>query len=472
MSRTLNRYLIAFSILVMMAALIAGVAGCVNNAHNVEIRTWYDLDAVRGNLTASYILVNDLDSAVAGYQELAGPTANNGTGWQPIGSWDVPFAGSLDGRGHEVQDLFIDRPDEDHVGLFAAVNQSGTIKNIGVTNSTVIGQDLVGSLAGLNSGTVSNSYASGSVTGSSYHYHAGGLLGANQGTVTNSYSTGSVTGGSNVGGLMGTSIGTVSSCGSSSDVIATGDLVGGLVGVNDGAVTGSYSTGNVIGDLGVGGLLGANGHSRPGTVSNCYSTGSVTGVDSVGGLVGENQLDGVVSDSYSGGVVIGETYVGGLVGSNQAGNVSSSYSTGNVTGVESVGGLVGWNEAGDVSDCYSTGSVAGGSSVGGLAGVNAGTVSKSYSASSVTGVDNVGGLVGENQLDGVVSNSFWDIETSGKATSAGGTGKTAAEMRDMATFSDASWNITTVADPGTRNPSYIWNIVNNATYPFQSWRAV
>ena len=51
----------------------------------------------------------------------------------------------------------------------------------------------------------------------------------------------------------------------------------------------------------------------------------------------------------------------------------------------------------------------------------------------------------------------------------GGTGKTTAEMQDIATFSGATWDIVAVDNPGTRNPSYIWNIVDTETYPFLSW---
>ena len=96
-------------------------------------------------------------------------------------------------------------------------------------------------------------------------------------------------------------------------------------------------------------------------------------------------------------------------------------------------------------------------------GENTGTVSDSYSTGSVTGDVNVGGLVGENT--GTVSNSFWDTKTSGQATSDGGTGKTTAEMQYIATFTD--WNIIAVAN--LSNPSYIWNIVDDETYPFLSW---
>ena len=37
----------------------------------IEIRDWYDLDAVRDNLNGSYLLMNDLDCTTAGYMELA-----------------------------------------------------------------------------------------------------------------------------------------------------------------------------------------------------------------------------------------------------------------------------------------------------------------------------------------------------------------------------------------------------------------
>jgi hypothetical protein len=86
----------------------------------------------------------------------------------------------------------------------------------------------------------------------------------------------------------------------------------------------------------------------------------------------------------------------------------------------------------------------------------------------VTGNKHVGGLVGRNF--GTVSNSFWDTQTSGQPTSSGGTGKTTAQMKDITTFSGAGWNIVAVADSGTGNTDYIWNIVDDVTYPFLSWQ--
>jgi hypothetical protein len=221
-----NRYLTEFSILLMMAALIAGMIGCVYNpppSEDLEIRDWYDLDAIRNNLKGNHILMNDLDSTTPGYDELAGPTANAGKGWQPIGLFTphgptccIGFAGTFDGQGYEIRDLFINRPDEDDVGLFKYVDRYyGIVEDIGVTNVTVIGGNGVGGLVGWNdyglegaNGIISNSYSIGSATG---NWGVGGLVGQNyeNGTTVNSYSTGTVTGNYYVGGLVGSSGDTV-----------------------------------------------------------------------------------------------------------------------------------------------------------------------------------------------------------------------------------------------------------------------
>jgi hypothetical protein len=122
-----------------------------------------------------------------------------------------------------------------------------------------------------------------------------------------------------------------------------------------------------------------------------------------------------------------------------------------------------------VSNSYSNSDVTSGTGPGGLVGQNNGTISNSYSTGSVTGSNYTGGLVAYNE--GTVSNTFWDTETSGQATSAGGTGMTTAEMKSIGTFSSAGWNIVAVDNAGTRNIAYTWNIVNEQTYPFLSWES-
>jgi hypothetical protein len=66
----------------------------------IEIRDWDDLDAIRDNPDGFYLLMNDLDSTSPGYEELAGPAANGGKGWQPIGAKFYGFRGTFDGQGH------------------------------------------------------------------------------------------------------------------------------------------------------------------------------------------------------------------------------------------------------------------------------------------------------------------------------------------------------------------------------------
>jgi hypothetical protein len=207
---------------------------------------------------------------------------------------------------------------------------------------------------------------------------------------------------------------------------------------------------DVSGDMYVGGLVGL---SEGGAVSNCYSTGSVSGTY-VGGLVGLI-YSAVVSNCYFTGSVNGSSAVGGLVGCNWYGTVSNCYSTGSVSGSGIyVGGLVGSND-GNISNSYSTGSVNGNDAVGGLVGRNDGNISNSYSTGSVNGSGDyggyVGGLVGGN--NGTVSNSFWDTQTSGQSTSSGGTGKTTAQMKTKATFTNAGWDFVTIwgIDPATND---------------------
>jgi len=166
-------------------------------------------------------------------------------------------------------------------------------------------------------------------------------------------------------------------------------------------------------------------------------------------------------------VIHATAYVGGLAGGN-AGTVSNSYSTGSVVGDYMVGGVAGVN-SGTLSDSHSTSDVTSGTGAGGLAGQNFGTISISYSTGSVTGNNYTGGLVGYNE--GTVSDSFWDTETSGQATSAGGTGKTTSEMQHITTYLEAGWNIIGVTNRGTPDQSYTWNIVNEQTYPFLSWES-
>jgi hypothetical protein len=264
-----NFYAKRVSLLLVMIALITAMEGCIfGSSQNIEIRTWYDLDNIRNDSSGDYILMNDLNSTTAGYDELASPTANDGKGWHPLNGPGLeednpPFTGSFNGRGYAIRDLFIDLPETGYIGLFSVVGEGGRIENIAMVNADVTSTAYIGALVGVNRGTVSYSYSTGSLNGALW---VGGLVGQNDGTVNNSYSTCDVTSDSGAGGLMS---------------------------LNTGTVSNSYSTGNVVGDSGAGGLIAANS----GTVTNSFSTGSVNGNEYLGGLIGYSD-QGTVSGSF------------------------------------------------------------------------------------------------------------------------------------------------------------------------------
>ena len=162
---------------------------------------------------------------------------------------------------------------------------------------------------------------------------------------------------------------------------------------------------------------------------------NVTGDTCVGGLVGLSYSSTVIASYTTGSVSGAGDYVGGIVGVNYLSSTAGSYSTCSVVGTDIIGGLVGQNDESTVSNCYSTGSVSGSEYVGGLVGDNYfdSSIINSSSMGTVSGIENVGGLVG-HEFASYVTNSFWDTETSGITTSEGGTGKTTAEMIDVATF--------------------------------------
>jgi len=402
----------------------------------------------------------------------------------------IPYlAGEFDGNSHKIANLSFSSDFVVQVGLFGYLASGGRVTGVSTENVNITGQGYVGGLVGENAGTVSNSYSTGSVTG---HGPVGGLVGSigwNGGTVSNSYYNYNevlINGRSviTIGALFNEDFDQWLANDKFLDVNERLSQEGGYYLINDVSdFKQLFAFGQddslkfrLTNDLDLGddpnfyipylaGEFDGNGHKISNLRLNFDFVLQV-------GLFGYLAYSGKVSEVGLENVritVTGPWQVGSLVGEN-TGIVSNSYSAGSVTGTGDVGGLVGWNE-GTVANSYSTGSVTGTGSVGGLVGWNyGGTVSSSYSTGKVTGGDHVGGLVGVNH--GTVRNSFWDRETSCMEESDGATGETTAEMKSIATFSGAGWNIVAVANPGTRNPSYIWNIVDGQTYPFLSWQSV
>ncbi|CAO3357799.1 MBG domain-containing protein [Azospirillum palustre] len=363
------------------------------------------------------------------------------------------------------------------LGGLVGLNNDGTLSNVYATGS-VNGNGPVGGLVGsMAGGAVTDAYASGDVSAhwspvggligelawgvgvtrayatgavSSTVEAAGGLIGTSAGTVSQAYATGTVDGVGKAGGLIGNNNGTIR------DSYATGAVLnspeaGGLVGLNSGTITNAYATGSVGGDnmTNVGGLVGKN---TAGTLSNVYATGSVDGAGPAGGLIGYLE-DGAVADAFASGTVTGSTNaVGGLIGAMNIGSVTRAYATGAVSGNLMVGGLIGIS-GGTVTQVYATGDVIGTSQVGGLIGLNAGTVTQAYATGMVSGSGtDIGGLIGSDA--GTVTASYWDKDSTGQASSAGGSGAVGLTTDQMARSLFQGWDATVWAlpVPGSRPP--------------------
>lgn len=190
----------------------------------------WELNWMRNDLSGDYVLTEDIDAKLT-------RTMNGGKGWEPVGrhGW---FRGTLDGRGHVIEDLYIDRPDEGWIGLIGSSGEEMEVRDIGLVGVEVSGDTRVGSLVGENRGTVSRSYVNGEIHG---EITAGGVIAVNRGKLSESYMRGEVDGGSTAGGLVGSNMGgEMINSYVIGKVIGEGRRFGGLVGSNLGVVHNSF----------------------------------------------------------------------------------------------------------------------------------------------------------------------------------------------------------------------------------------
>jgi hypothetical protein len=189
-------------------------------------------------------------------------------------------------------------------------------------------------------------------------------------------------------------------------ITSTGDYSGLFGWINGATIKNLGVECNISGNSNTGGLAGEADLS---TIQNCYTTGFIKGYNTTGGLFGGINIPNPL----------------GIIG----GSISNCYSRVIVSGNYYVGGLVGEAWRIPFTNCYSTG--------------------------EVLGVGNLGGLAGRSFQCTTVNDCFWDTETTGRASSAIGTGKTTAEMKTQATFTN--WDFASIP---------IWNIdTENNGYP-------
>ena len=274
------------------------------------IENWYQLDAVRNDLTAHYKLKNTLDKDTAGYTELASSVADGGKGWNPIGvDINTSFLGVFDGDGKLIKDARINRPTTPNVGIFGHVGNSlatTVVKNVGMQNTEVRGARGSGTLIGRVTGQVNT-------------------------VVENCFSSGGfVYGDAATGGLVGSFNSYRENPGQAENFRPIMRRCYADIDV--------YFSGNGTNNIKFGGLVGC---AQKGFVGDSYARGSVTastGCERVGGIAGCIYLQGRLVNTYSTGVVTGggAINVGGHVGFNAPGNESGS-STGSYWDTQSSG---------------------------------------------------------------------------------------------------------------------------------------
>ena len=357
------------------------------------------LNEIRNRLDAPYHFKQMRDIDLGMYA--------SGSGWTPIGDWDVPFCGIYDGCGRCIRGFCIKATGvvgDGELGLFGDVVSNGEavviknlnfdsptlesyggnwdlaciagyidgnviIENCHVTNGSVISNssDLwVGGLVGsMYESSILNSSFNGQVV--AFDSLGGGLVGSsyadNMTNIVDCQTSGRISGGLCGGIIAQTGNTSMIRCSSEMDMEAEG-IIGGICGSIGGGTTSfedCNSRGNYTSKNGnVGGIVGMVQDGIQHTFTRCSSSAGLCSINNdsscgVGGIVGSIQTGtNVFNDCYStSDIVVKESYsitgIGGLVGFANSGTFKfyNSYFKGSfdVPGGECVGGIIGFDNS-------------------------------------------------------------------------------------------------------------------------------
>lgn len=269
-----------FDYTIASAAQLAGLANLVNNC----------VDDFAGKTVA---LTADID--LGGVKSLDGKWS--GKSWVSIGSSNsTPFAGTFDGKGHSVSNLYIESQ-SNYQGLFGRV--SGKIRNLNLSSGCVYvngnNREYVGGIVG-SCAVILNCFNGADVaTDKTNSNYVGGIVGSASGYIMNCYNAGNVTGGNNVGGICGDSSGYLINCYNTGSILSTDTgnykMAAGIA--NGGKVFAScYNIGKVSGASDTCNLGGISSSVENSIYDNCYSLKT----DAVGATV-SGDVEGAVSKS-------------------------------------------------------------------------------------------------------------------------------------------------------------------------------
>jgi hypothetical protein len=413
--------------------------------------------------------------AVSGEQSVGGIS---GYVWEQSSVRDVTVEANLTARSISSPGVFHD------LGGVAGYLYKSSITQAQVTgNITVIEANAGGIVGSMSTASVEDAIFTGNITGTDT-----GLAGAES---------------NYLGGIAGYVETSTLTDVSANSTIKGFEYLGGIAGYfySSSSVVGATFEGFVIGETWLGGLAGEiYGDGSTFEASDVHVNATITGQDkkvqryysSAGGIAGDVYeavfrdvhftggisaaqgqagglfgliVEGVVSGSSSNGTLTSPSgSLGGVAGYADLVTLEKTFSTMDITGTEDLGGLIGYCDDSDLSDVYSRGSVTGTDDVGGLIGdmIGGTSVTRAFATGEVSGTGDVGGLIGSSSASSV-TNSFWDLTTSGIATSAGGTASDSVLMKELALFTDAGWSIVEGSDC-----SSTWGLMStrNDGYPY------
>ena len=223
---------------------------------------------------------------------------NSYNGFTPIES--ANFAPEIDGNGHVISNIHINRPDENNVGIFRNI-EGGAIYDLTIGGHYVSGYNSVGGLVGnMDGGFVDNVRIAGAIQGQE---NIGGLIGETSRTnITNVNALIAVNGQQNVGGITGYAN-------------ENANITKSAIQTAEGrTISGYRNVGGIIGD------------SYTSNINTSYSLAVIYGSENIGGLVGAQREESTLNESYATSTVVGESVEtrGGLVGVNN-GEVNNTY---------------------------------------------------------------------------------------------------------------------------------------------------
>ncbi len=276
MQKTSNKKIIAVFTIVLLHAFVpamvqaqfAGGSGTANDPWQIE--TAAHLNNIRDYLGEEhsdkhFLQTSDIDLDV--------PPFNQEAGWQPIGDGEGEgFHGTYNGGRFIISGLTINRVEQNFVGLFGFV-QGGTVLNVGLVDVSILAASVSGAVAGMNNGTVSNSFSSGLIQGN--EAYIGGIVGYNRDEISDCFSVATVS----------------SRC-----------CFAGIAGMNEGTVTNSYFAGYFEPYEGVAepNRCGIIGEGQPNVTNSYWNTDLTEVQNSQFGATGLATAQLVQQDSFEG----------------------------------------------------------------------------------------------------------------------------------------------------------------------------